>query len=298
MGETEMSVYEIITDKIIGMLEKGTVPWRKPWTEASWPRNLESGKAYRGINVFLLATEGMPSPWWLTRNQVDKFGGEIKESEKFNGTVITYFRMIENKKRKTPSDPKEIPLLRYYRVWNLSQTTGVRIPKGRDVTDLVELSEEDINANAEAIIKGWKDGPKVRHDSKDGAYWTPVTDTIHLPKRATFASASGYYASRFHEMGHATGHATRLDRHTASDQFRFGSHSYGREELVAEMTAAFLCGHAGILQDTEENNAAYLSSWLKVIREDSRAVVKAASAAQVAAELILGVSKETAEVTA
>lgn len=294
-----MSVYEIITDQVIARLKAGTVPWRKPWNEVSVPRSMSTGKPYRGLNVFLLMASGFDvSPWWGTKNQILSRGGRIDRDQMKDYTVVIYWKLIDSETRQADGSlvKKKVPLLRYYKVWNLSQTSNVKFTNGEKKLTETELSEEDSNAKAEQLIKGWKTGPRVRHDSKDGAFWDSTTDTVHLPKRASFKSLSGYYATRFHEMGHASGTKDRLDRHTAADQFVFASHAYGREELTAEMTAAFLAGETGILPDVEENTAAYLRSWIATIGEDDHAVVVAAREAQKAADLITGKVKE--EVTA
>lgn len=286
---TNPNVYEIVTDAILEQLKNGAVPWRKPWTEVGAPRSLATGKLYRGMNVFLLAMANRTSPYWATFNQIAKRGGNVKGQ---HGTLIVYWQMQKFHDKDATGKPitKLVPLLRYYKVFNLDQVTGLELTEAeKRKIETVTLSDKESNAQAEEVIKGWTDGPKVRHDGLSGAYYIPMTDVIHLPKRATFTSASGYYNARFHEMGHATGHQSRLDRFTPA---AFGSHTYGREELVAQMTAAFLSAEVGIFEDTAENDAAYLNAWIRTIQEDSRAVVVAAGAAQKAADLIMGRVKE------
>lgn len=285
------TVYEMITEKIIALLEQGVAPWRKPWKAAAeGPRNLD-GHRYRGINTLLLIMAAMEggysSPYWLTFNQAKKKGGKIKKGEK--STVIIFWKMI----RVTEKDPdtgkienKTIPMLRYYRVFNLEQTEGVKVPRKVLEAQLAEASAvaPDPIKEAEAIVKGYQ-GPKIRKVRGDRAFYSPLTDVITVPPLKSYDDAGEYYSTLFHEMGHSTGHKDRLDRFEPGT--RFGDHEYGREELIAEMTAAFLTAEAGI-ETTLPNSASYLGSWIKTIKADVRAVVVAAGAAQRAADMILG----------
>lgn len=283
------NLYEMITEKIVAQLESGSVPWRRPWSVATMPRSLSTGKPYRGVNVFLLLCEGRTSPWWLTFNQAKERGGTIRKGEKHTKIFFWKRIVIREKQPDGSTEVKVIPMLKYFQVFNLDQTEGVTLTEREQaLTTYTPLSEQERNAAAEEIISGYPNAPRTHHDGGGRAYYSPATDTIHLPKRDAFGSAEGYYSTRFHEMTHSTGHGSRLDRHTADDQFKFGSHAYGREELVAQMGAAFLAGEAGILSETIENDAAYLRLWIATIREDVRAVVVAAGAAQRAADHILG----------
>ena len=275
----DSKVYEIITDRIIKKLEAGTVPWRKPWTVANWPRNLITNRPYRGINVFLTASEGYGSPYWLSFKQVGELGGRVIKGQP--GTYIIYYGEA---KSKTDLDedgkPKPYRFLRYTRVWNLEQTEGVKLPKGREIA---EREDADPIEAAEAIVAGFPNPPVIKQNGTAAVYnWE--TDTISVPSRSHHHSTEEFYSTLFHELGHSTGHKKRLDREIKN---AFGSHAYGREELTAEMTAAFLCGEAGIVPAVIDNNAAYIASWIKTIKEDTQAVVKAAAAAQRAADHIL-----------
>lgn len=286
------TVYQIVTDKIIEHLENGVAPWRMPWrADDQGPRNLD-GHRYRGINVLLLIMESMSngyqSPYWLTFNQAKAKGGSVKKGEK--STVIVFWKkiMVREKNEATGKiEKKIIPMLRYYRVFNLEQTEGVKIPR-KVLEDQLAAAKPDVDhdpiAEAEAILAGWEDAPKI---TKRGsrAYYVPSTDKITVPAVKSYHSAEEYYSTVFHELAHSTGHESRLDRFSGKNG-AFGSHDYGREELVAEMTNAFLCAEAGITT-TIENSAAYLASWIKTIKEDVRAVVVAAGAAQKAADMIM-----------
>lgn len=279
-----MSVYEIITDQVVKALESGVAPWRKPWHAAkNGPRNIE-GRPYRGMNVFLLLSTGHDSPYWLTWRQIKDRGGMVKKGEA--GTIVVFWKINKYKKTDDAGNPtvEKVPMLRYYRVWNLEQIDGIN-PPIRD--DMPTLHFDPIEA-AEKVVAGYPNAPAMRHTGEGRAYYRPGMDDITLPPREAFESEQEYYSTLFHEMTHSTGHKSRLDRHTEKDQFVFASHSYGREELVAEMGAAFLSGEAGILPQTFENSKNYLGSWIKTIKEDTKAVVIAASRAQRAADYILG----------
>lgn len=286
-----MDVYATVTEKILTALENGTAPWQKPWNDTTGvPRSLSTRKPYRGMNSLLLAMEsaakGYRSAYWLTFNQMVKLGGHLKgEKGTQRGTMVILWRLLKVEDEVT-GKAKTIPTLRHFTVFNLDQTEGIeKLPKDAFPTVRAMPTPEERHAAADAIWAAWEGKPQVRH-AGDRAYYVPSTDAITLPPVESFNSLDEYHATRFHEGGHATGHESRLDRKFA-DQQGFGSHSYGREELVAEMTNAFLCAEAGI-ESTQQNSAAYLASWIKTIKEDPRAVVVAAGAAQRAADMILG----------
>ena len=279
------TVYEMITEQIVGQLEKGTVPWRMSWTPQSRPRNLVSNRAYTGVNVMLLVTRGYSSPYWMTFKQAKDLGGSVRKGE--HGQLVVFWKMLEKHEidETTGKTVKTtIPMLRYYRVFNLEQTDGVRVPAGREIPP--ERDDVEAIEAAEAIIAGYlaAGGPSVTYRGSQPAY-SPPLDAVEVPEQSHFDSDAEFYGAVFHELGHSTGHPSRLNRYEPA---AFGSHSYGREELVAEMTAAFLAGEAGTGSATIDNSAAYLAGWIKTIREDVRAVVVAAGAAQRAADYVLG----------
>lgn len=282
----KIDAFEAVTSKILAALESGVAPWRKPWDSVTGvPMSLSSGKPYRGVNALLLGLEaqekGYASPYWMTFNQMKQRNGHLKEGQK--GTLVTFWKMLKVEDEAT-GEKKTIPMLRYFYVFNADQMTGVEGVPEVKVTPR-DLTPAERHAAADAIWEAWEGKPEVRH-AGDSAYYVPSLDAITLPPVDTFHSLDEYHATRFHEGGHSTGHESRLDR-KFPNQDGFGSHGYGREELVAEMTAAFLCAEAGI-ETTQDNSAAYLASWIKTIKEDPRAVVVAAGAAQKAANLILG----------
>jgi antirestriction protein ArdC len=276
------SVYEIVTARILEQLERGVVPWRKPW-RTDPPVNLISQKAYRGLNVFTLATQGYGSRYWLTYNQALKLGGNVKRGEK--SSLVTFWhigpeRTVHN---SDGADKKRSSfLLRYYSVFNLCQTEGIAEKLGLS-TDLQRVPSIE---QCEAIVSGMPNRPPLVQS--DRAWYMPSRDCVGMPARALFNSAEEYYSTLFHELTHSTGHASRIGRQGIEQLNTFGSESYSKEELVAEIGAAMLCGVTGIAPATLQNSAAYLKTWIERLRSDSKLLVSAASAAQKAADYILG----------
>jgi antirestriction protein ArdC len=274
------NVYEIVTEQVIKQLESGVAPWRKPWRTES-PVNLISGKAYRGLNVFMLATQGYESRYWLTFNQANKLGGHVKKGEK--STLVVFWHVGEEKTiRKTDgTDRKSKPfLLRYYNVFNLCQTDGIaeRLGLGNASPRVPSIEQ------CEAIVTGMPNRPAF--EQSDRAWYRPSNDTVGMPARGLFNSAEEYYSTLFHELTHSTGHASRVGREGIENLNSFGSESYSKEELVAEMGAAMLCGVTGIEQATIQNSASYLKAWIERLRSDSKLLISAASQAQKACDYI------------
>jgi antirestriction protein ArdC len=271
--------YNLITQRILSMLEHGTVPWRKPWhTRTAWPRNYISKRQYRGINAFVLAAMGYESPHWLTFRQVAHANGCVRKGEKACPVVFWKRIPVED---KTSGEEKRIPLLRFYYVFNTAQCDGLG-----DTTDSVAPPDGG-DTTPEHVVSNMPDPPAIKHGMTH-AYYSPTDDCIGVPVPERFATSQGYYATLFHELIHATGHEKRLARPALTTRADFGSDPYCKEELIAEMGAAFLCGHVGIVELTMENSAAYLNSWKQRLQEDSTLIVQAAAQAQKAVDYILG----------
>jgi antirestriction protein ArdC len=277
-----MNVYEIVTEQIIAQLQNGVAPWRKPWQTAE-PCNLISQKPYRGINTFLLAGCGMPSRYWLTYNQAAKLGGNVKRGE--HSSLVVFWSVGKEKLNPKTGKISKPFLLRYYRVFNLSQTEGIAHKLGLAEQSATPVA--DITA-CEAIVAAMPNRPTITNDAR--AWYRPSTDTVGIPSKTLFAKSEEFYSTLFHELTHSTGHASRVGREGIEKLNSFGSDSYSREELIAEMGAAMLCGVTGIAPATLENSAAYLKSWITALRGDSKLLVTAASAAQKAADYIRGLS--------
>ena len=276
------SVYEIVTEKIIKQLESGVAPWRKPWT-CQPPANLLTQREYRGLNVFSLASQGFPSRFWLTFNQATNLGGRIRKGQK--SSPVIFWNIGDEPETTTQDGTKETSrpfLLRYYRVFNLSQAEGIDIPASL----LQETRTNDPIETCEQLVTNMPNSPAF--EQSDKAWYSPSNDVVGMPARGLFHSSEEYYATVFHELAHSTGHAKRLHRENFDNPVSFGSESYSKEELIAEMTAAMLCGIAGIEQRILENSAAYLKTWIVRLKSDSRLLISAASQAQKAADFIQG----------
>lgn len=274
-------VYQIVSDRILALLDAGVNPWRKPWSAAAWkpPRNLASGKAYRGINVMLLGMAPYESNYWLTFKQALDRGGNVRKGEK--SSLAVFWKLYDRKAEDgaTNSERKQIPVLRYYNVFNSEQCEGIETPP----VPVPQTFEHDPIETAERLAAGMPQSPEIIHDDRRRAFYREHTDTVNMPLPEQFQKREEYYSTLFHELAHSTGHKSRLNRDLTG---QFGDRSYGREELIAEMAAAYLCGLAGILDETVDNTAAYLDSWRGIIKEDKKAVVMAAAAAQKAVDFI------------
>jgi len=288
---TKKSVYQIITDTIIDKLEQGVVPWVKPWLGGN-PKNLISGKEYRGINLFLLAFNSFSSPYYLTFNQAKKLGGKVKKGSK--SSIVTFWKELEVKDKDFPGELVKIPMLRYYRVFNLDQ---VELPALSKLPKRIQgyLGEDAPTNNvkpipaAKEMIKSWLGCPEISHEGNSACY-RPELDIIAMPYVNAFSKSEEYYATLFHELVHATGHKDRLNRDGFTGRVQFGSSSYSKEELIAEMGAAFLCAQTGISEQVIDNSAAYISSWLGKLRNDPKMVVQAAGKAQKAVDHIRNIT--------
>lgn len=271
-------VYQVITDRILGLLDKGTVPWQKPWdSESGLPKNLKTRRPYNGINIWMLLSAGYESPYWLTFNQAKAEGASVRKGEK--ATTVIYWN-VQTTKPDEEGNTKKLFILRYYNVFNVAQVDGITVPD--DGGGKPELSPIEA---CEKLVGGYPKGPAIVHGDTR-AYYRPSTDSVHMPNLQAFRGAEEYYSTLFHELVHSTGHKDRLDRATLKDAVRFGDVSYCREELVAEMGATFLCGLAGIGNSTITNSAAYIGGWKSVLRGDPTCIVTAASQAQRAVEHI------------
>lgn len=276
-----MNVYEIVTERILETMSKGEIPWRKPWGIAGQPINYASKKKYKGINTLLLHCARSSTPYWLTLKQANELGGSVKAGSK--GMPVVFFKWME--KENSEGKTEEFPCLRYYTVFNADQLTGIDFPELKNNRVFNPIEE------AERIINEMPKRPTMQ--SIDGsAYYSPAKDLINLPDKGLFKSEAGYYETAFHELAHSTGHETRLNRKQKAEDCRFGSTSYAKEELIAELTAAFLCNESNLLLETLDNNAAYLQSWMKALQNDQRMIVMAAGQAQKAADFILNKKEE------
>ncbi|TWJ13679.1 ArdC family protein [Geobacter argillaceus] len=282
------NVYEIVNSRIIDLLERGTIPWRKPWaTSQGMPRNLASMKEYRGINVFLLACQQYSSPYWLTYKQAEERGGHIRKGEK--STMVVFWKLLDRSNSAADENSTEdsgvsgrVPLLRYYNVFNFEQCENIASPSSETPTYQFTQIER-----SEQIIKNMTNRPEISYGGNRASY-TPVSDKIRMPYEDRFEKSEEFYSVLFHELGHSTGHQSRLGRKEVVERHEFGSEEYSAEELCAEFCSSFLCGVAGISNQTIELAASYIDGWLNVLKKDKKMLVVAAARAQAAADYILG----------
>jgi antirestriction protein ArdC len=275
-----LNVYQIVTEQIISQLERGVVPWRRPW-RTELPVNLISGKPYRGINVFLLGMQQRSSKYWLTFKQANQLGGHVRAGEK--ASVVTFWNIGEEKLNAKTGKLSKPFLLRYYNVFNATQIDGIDQLKLGNAS----LPVPDIDA-CEKIVSGMPN-PPIRELS-NAAWYRPSVDVVGMPSKSVFNSSEEYYSTLFHELTHSTGHESRVGREGIQNLNSFGTESYSREELVAELGASMLCGVTGISPATLENSASYLQTWINRLKGDSKLILSAASAAQKASDYILGTS--------
>jgi antirestriction protein ArdC len=267
--------YSEITGRIIAALEAGTVPWRQPWS-TSGPISITTGKPYRGVNRILLGCLGYERPYFLTLREAGKRGGRVKKGE--HGYRVYFWKFLEKKDPET-GELTTIPWLKFDTVFNIEQTTGVKFK----APAVVAKASTPIDA-AEEIVAGYKNPPVMLHN--DRAYYSSRDDVVSIPDRRVFDTPEDFYLTLFHELVHSTGHKARLNREMGIAA-GFGSKDYVREELVAEIGAAFLSGQAG-LDPVPANCVSYIAGWLDTLRKDSSAIMWAASRAQAAADHILG----------
>ena len=281
------SLYQEITDKIIAELEQGRVPWVQPWSGVSaplgLPRNAATGRAYTGINVLILwitcADRGFSGQQWLTFRQALKLGAHVRKGER-GATIVYADRFIPYRERtraaEAGDDPQAIPFLKRFTVFNSDQC--VNLPA--DIAPSPSpVNENLILPQAEALIRAT--GADLRIGGSR-AFYVPSADYIQVPPPAAFFEPINWHRTVCHELGHWTGHVSRLNRGFSGG---FGSSAYAREELVAEMCGAFVCAALSIVPTVR--HADYLGSWLEVLREDNRAIIRAASAASKAADYLL-----------
>jgi antirestriction protein ArdC len=288
-------IHHLVTQRMIAALERGTIPWRKPWQAATGqPRAMSTGQPYRGVNVFLLALtaaeEGYASPFWGTYRQIAGLGGQVRRGG--HSTLVVFFKRhqvsVEQNAVGRDEEPREpwvktVPVLRYFRVFNAAQADHL---PDRFYPASGEQSQID---EPQTVLNGYlaRGGPRLLHVAGDRADYHPATDTIRLPLRAQFRTPEAYYATAFHEAGHSTGHPARLNRPGIAAFDHFGSGQYAREELIAQMTSSLMCAQTGIdTPDTFTNSASYIGGWLHALNDDKRLVITAAACAQRASDLI------------
>lgn len=279
------SVYELITDRIISELENGVIPWQKPWTGTkNGAISGTTGKPYSLLNQMLL---GKPGEWY-TFNQVKQLGGMVRKGEK--SYLVVFWKQTPVKEENPETGEikeKLVPMLRYYNVFHVDQCDGIE-PKIID-PDAIDPATLPADEMADRIISDYltRSGVTLEHRKGDEAFYSPTSDRVVLPLREQFTTMNEYYSTAFHELTHSTGHNSRLNRLTG--KAFFGNEEYSQEELVAELGAAALLNHVGIETGSSfHNSVAYIQSWLRVLRNDSRFIISASGKAEKAVNYILG----------
>lgn len=273
-------IYEMITDRIIEQLENGVVAWQKPWTGVhDGAYNRISNKPYSLLNQMLLSKTGE----YATFKQWTELGGHIKKGEK--AEIVTFWKIqpIEEENEDGEKVIKQIPLLRYYNVFHISQVEGVE-PKSIDLNELQPIEE------AERIKTEYmqREHIKILEKVTNKAFYSPSLDYIQIPCKEQYQNIEEFYSTLFHEMTHSTGHKVRLDREDVKDCMYFGSENYSKEELCAELGSAFLINKLGIASSKSFNNStAYIQSWLRVLKNDKKFIISASSRAEKAVKYIL-----------
>lgn len=285
------NAYEITADLILEIIEStGELPWQKPWNTGAANMGA-TGHTYRGWNAmftaYVASARGYKSPVWATFVQIKKQGCTLKDAKGQGVKIVRPLIIDKDKNGKLLKDPKFCGL-KIYTVFNLDLVEGdFKIPKKARDAEAQDNDHDEI-VSCEDIVSAYAGCPTITHGGSSASY-NPKKDAIKMPAPESFNSSEEYYSTLFHEMAHSTGHESKLNRDGITDPIKFGSHKYGQEELIAEFTASFLCGTAGIGERTFNNSAAYIAGWKKTIKADNSIVYKAIAAAQKAADRVLGV---------
>ena len=300
MTSEKQDVYTRITDKIVADLEQGVRTWLKPWNAGNTAGRIvrplrHNGLPYSGINVLMLWAEsvvkGFASPTWMTFKQALELDAHVRKGEK--GSLVVYANAITRTEETESGELEErsIPFLKGYTVFNVEQIDG--LPEQYHVKPEVTTTTVERIAHAEAFFAATKADIRYRGTQ---AYYSVSDDYIQLPVIDAFRDAESFYATLAHESAHWTRHSSRLDRDFGRKQW--GDEGYAREELVAELSSAFLCADLGLTPEVRDDHASYIASWLTVLKNDKRAIFSAASHAQKAADYLHGLQQPDAAIAA
>jgi antirestriction protein ArdC len=293
-GENRVSIYDEVTARVIAEMEQGRVPWVKPWKDSGvalgLPRNTSTTRHYSGINILILwgavMRHGFATQEWVTLRQCNELGGRIKKGER--GTTACYAdsyipKAERERAAKAGDDPNRVAFLKRFTLFNLEQCEGL---PSHIAPSAPPHPDSDVWRRCNALIAATG---AIIHEGGDKAFYNPREDFIRIPLASSFISDEDNIATRYHELTHWTSHPTRLSRDLGK---RFGDTGYAREELVAELGSAFLCAMFGIVPRVR--HADYLAHWLGVLKQDSKAIFQAASAASKACDFILACQADAA----
>lgn len=286
------NVYEMVTERVIAELEKGSIPWEKPWASGnpSGAFNRISKKPYSLLNQILLGKDGE----WMSFKQVQDLGGHVRKGEKASFVVFWKMQNVTETNEDGETEVKQIPLLRYYNVFHISQTEGIEPLHKEDLKEVepIEAAEKVLNEYIE------REGIKLETSFTDEAYYSPLFDLIHLPKIEQFSRTEEYYSTAFHEATHSTMKKARCDREQErkGKLVAFGSEEYSKEELVAELGSASIMNRLGLeTVHSFRNSTAYIQSWIQALKNDTKMIVSAGSKAEKAVKYILGETETVTE---
>ena len=297
-NQPRQDVYSRVTAQIIAELEKGVRPWVKPWNAEHAAGRItrplrHTGQPYSGINILMLwaaaTAAGYAAPFWMTFRQAQELGAHVRKGEK--GSLVVYANTIS----RTEADPesgedieRQIPFMKGYTVFNVEQIEG--LPQHFHATVTPQIDPVQRIERADAFFTAT--GATIRSGG-DRAYYAIAADYIQMPPFEAFRGPESYYSTLGHETVHWTRHPSRLDRDFGRK--RHGDEGYAREELVAELGAAFLCADLGLTPEVRDDHAPYIASWLKVLNDDKRAIFSAAAHAQRAVDFLTGLQPTVAE---
>jgi antirestriction protein ArdC len=291
-------LYQEVTNRIIALIEQGVAPWRQTWNSYGLARNYATGHIYTGINYLLMNNTGYSIPYFMTFNQVQEQGGQVRKGAK--AEMVIYFKVFYKDvndqtltkdesimRTRNGEEIRMLKFIRYYNVFNIGDIEGIEF----NIQEISLKPKEKIE-RCEHLVENMPNKPGTITVPGDSACYYPANDFINIPAMKQFDSTEHYYATLFHELVHATGHTSRLARLEVMHPELYRDKQYAREELIAEMGASFLCSTVHIdYDDIVESSAAYLDGWLKVLKEDSKFIFKVASEAQRAADYILNKGK-------
>ena len=279
---TKANVYEMVTDRIIAELEKGNIPWKRPWTGVrSGAYNRITKKPYSIINQILLKHSGS----YATFKQWSELGGHIKKGEK--SEIVVFWKIYQKEETNEETGEKEvrkIPVLKYYNVFHISQVEGVEPLE-------VPFKEVEPIEEADKIITMYVNREHIDFEElpSNEAFYSPSRDRVVVPMKEQYENINEYYSTTFHELAHSTGYKSRLNRFETNEIVSFGSPTYSLEELCAELSSAFMMNMLGIeTPQTFKNSTAYIQGWLKALKNDNKFIVSASSKAEKAVNFILG----------
>ena len=290
-----MDVYSAVTERVIAQMEQGIIPWRRPWVGSSdLALSHVTGKPYSLLNQILLGEAGE----FATFKQITEAGGHVKKGSK--ARLVVFWKLLQGQQQDENGKPvldadgkplsREIPLLRAYNVFNLMSDVESLPCRYYKPAELPTTHAQRIE-KADQVFTGYlgRSGVSVRHERQGSAYYSPLSDSITLPLIDQFEDSAEYYSTAFHEAAHSTGHSSRLNRSGVTGIAAFGSETYSKEELTAEISAAGIMNALGLeTSGSFTNSAAYIQNWLKALRNDKKLLVGASQRAEKAIALIMG----------